>query len=94
MRLPRFRGSVRGLIALVAIAALLLGILTERRHRFGRIADRFRPVMATSLPIATSHSYTPGVTERADWNVRMYYKYEHAASYPWLLVEPDLARPR
>jgi hypothetical protein len=50
--------------------------------------------MATSLPIAMSHSDTPGVTVRADRVVRMFPEYEPAARYPWLPLEPDPPEPR
>jgi hypothetical protein len=73
----------------VAIAAVPLGVLDERRHPFGRNADRLRPEMATSLPTTISHSGIPGVTERADQVVRMFQEYEPAARCPWLPLEPD-----
>jgi hypothetical protein len=87
MKLPRF--TIRRMMVGVAILGLSLGFLAERRARFLRIAARHEE---------SSRFYRlyPGfyIPSGAFYDIEMELKYERAARYPWLPVEPDPPEPK
>lgn len=94
MRIPRF--TVRRLMVAVAITGLMLGTLIERRNRFSRIAAYHKAEFARlvkGIPyFAVDQSYDP-IWRRLEWHEPMRLKYEEAARYPWLPVQPDSPEP-
>jgi hypothetical protein len=100
MKLPRF--TVRRLMVAVAIVGLTLGFEVIRRRRvafleIARLNDNTASVLRSEL----SESDEPGphgdpITMRrlADYCDAMRKKYELAARYPWLPVEPDPPEPQ
>jgi hypothetical protein len=87
MQLPRPRFTVRRMMVAVAILGLSLGFLAERRARFLRVAAQHKS--QTDWPWA--FHLPPGVVS---YDIEMQLKYERAARYPWLPVEPDPPRPK
>ena len=86
MKLPRI--MVRRLIVLVALAAVLLGLVTWMRRRtayFRSEASRHIGVWKVLAPDLTPED--PGPVATYLWD--MARKYELAAERPWLQVEPD-----
>jgi hypothetical protein len=92
MRLPRFR--LRALMIAVAAVALLLGLwagIERRRADFRRIA-RYHSFRNLGL-LVDSRSLTPLELRQDEWHHALYLKYQRAARYPWLSVEPDPPEP-
>jgi hypothetical protein len=97
---PRF--TVRGLLILVAVAGVAIGV-TERRERFLRRVDLLkresvplRLEWARACRAAGRGMETPALIcaramceYRAVHNSRLREKYERAARYPWLPIDPD-----
>jgi hypothetical protein len=84
---------------------LLLG-LVARRERLLRLStyhaeqsQRTMILQQSNLPVAVdaAGSHQPGAylfpTPRSQWHARMSMKYQTAARYPWLPVEPDPPEP-
>jgi hypothetical protein len=96
MRLPRFRFTVRRLMVLVAIAAVIsaLGITVERRGRFGWIAVGHRAHVPKHMPPTKPVGMDDTVWCPIEWHESMARKYEYAAHHPWLAVAPDPPEPR
>ena len=110
MRLIRVRFSVRMMMVGVAVVGVVLGgwaVIERRRQDFRRLSsahiDRviglgvgFGPPSGLGLL-----SWGPGgrsLTKRErladEWNLKMHFKYERAAHYPWLPVAPDPPLPK
>ena|SRR5579871_2828155 len=103
MRVPRVRYKVRRLMVAVATVAMILGIVSERRRRFQRLAQSY--IVRTDVSgIANAIYWGHGPEEPPevvfsdgsrmlwfDYNRRrmLRRKYEFAARYPWLPVAPD-----
>ena len=91
MRLPRVRFSVRRLMIMVAVVALssaVLGQLSLRyrqQARFYAESEAYWRKAAIGAPISQQARYK----DRVNYFARLRQKYEHAARYPWLPVEPD-----
>jgi hypothetical protein len=103
MRVPRVRFTVRRMMAAVAIVAVLLGWIQMRKRW-----EELRELYEGRCVIHAAHEYLErdggvdvfsgiGVVkpnaERATYHARMRGKYERAARYPWLTVEPDPPPP-
>ncbi len=91
MRLPRPHLTIRRLMLVLAVAATVAGWAIERHKRFGDLARRH----ATALALGTDSG---GVVLTFDtptrrWRSGLRAKYERAARYPWLPVEPDPPEP-
>ena len=110
MRVPRVRFTVRTLMVLVAVVAIILGgmILRQRaasyRQRaaqFGWVATGLRQSAASGnaaflhpTPTGPGTPMTQAMSLRwAEYYAGLRAKYEHAALYPWLPVEPDPPEP-
>jgi hypothetical protein len=93
MRPPRIRLTVRGMMLAVAILAVVLGVLIERRRRFRAIAGGYRSEQASHSSILISLGRNPAIAERDAWLRKMVAKYERAAGCPWLPVPPDPPDP-
>jgi hypothetical protein len=100
MRPPRLRFTVRRLMTVVAVVAVLLGGFSLGRrsaylnrlwldHR--READRIARLAVTGS-VVPSDRRSSGA--RFLWHCEMASKYGYAASHPWLPVEPDPPEPR
>ncbi len=102
-RVPRMRFTVRRMMGAVAIVALLLAWVQMRR-RF----DERRASFEDQSVIHAAHEILQrgggadvfsGIGEikpnarRAAYHARMRQKYERAARYPWLPIEPDPPPP-
>jgi hypothetical protein len=85
------------MMVVVAIAAMGLGLLAERRSRFAGVAARYRDELAdvnVRMNSLYPHSRLfPRFIHRAEWARQMSAKYERAARYPWLPVEPNPSEP-
>jgi hypothetical protein len=107
MRLPCYR--LRTLLIAVAVAALGMGKivgLARRRESYLRQAAHHRKLsgeaLLNALLVDLRYHWVPSEPERAemaayerrgDFHAALQAKYERAARYPWLLVEPDPPRP-
>lgn len=88
-------------MAIVAIVAILLGVgfeLSRRRQRFMEIATRYgrraRSVTRGTFVDGKGHSFHveyPNPKKQHDLDLEA--KYERAARYPWLPVEPGSPEP-
>jgi hypothetical protein len=89
VKFPRF--TVRWLMVAVAIVAVGFGLLLWMQRRAANFRDReARHLQAwlTFLPYLASN---PPAKATYHWN--LVGKYNHAARYPWLPVEPDTPEP-
>jgi hypothetical protein len=106
MKLPRF--TVRRLMVAVAIVAIMLGVGAATARLFGLSrayqyrAREFAELQATTdpafpLPTGVTALNIPEYRLRCDrrrvWMMAMEKKYESAARYPWLPIEPDMPDP-
>jgi hypothetical protein len=90
MRLPRLRLTVRRLMLAVAVVALViwLGRIYQLRQMY---LEKFLDNELALLQLDSGIScYTE---DHMKWHQAMRQKYEHAARYPWLPVEPDPPYP-
>jgi hypothetical protein len=93
MRLPRVRFTVRRMMVAVAVLSLLIGWGIESGRREGRFRTAARVHWLASFGRAPDG---PGQVTEAGlrWHDRMAEKYDRAARYPWLPVEPDPPEPK
>jgi hypothetical protein len=103
MRRPRL--SIRGSMALVALAALLLIglVLWRRSEEYRRRAESHDSLLWSVLPVAIDEAASPGrlggglsvgaLLRQAKYHHEMSRKYWRAAARPWLSVEPDPPEP-
>jgi hypothetical protein len=98
----RRRISIRMLMALVAIAALIMagGVLVKRSSEFRALAEEQADSEMASLEYAGDARGERGDPQRvargeqmAAYHRELRIKYERAARYPWLSVEPDPPEP-
>ena len=85
MKFSRPRFTVRGLMALVALVAVLFAtalMLDSRRRRFARLADDYG-----------MRAIEDRKAGRQGRNLRLYEKYIYAAHHPWFPVEADPPEP-
>jgi hypothetical protein len=90
MRLPRLRLTVRRLMLAVAAVALVIwsGRLYQLRQMFlEKTEDNKLAILQLDAGISC---YTE---DHMTWHEEMKQKYERAARYPWLPVEPDPPYP-
>src|SRR5262245_48929852 len=94
----RIRFTVRRLMALVAIAglALAVAIMVKRSTEFLALAEEQAEAEQTSLAYADDAGGEGGDPQRvargeqmAAYHRKLRMKYERAAWYPWMQVEPD-----
>ena len=101
---PRFR--LRTLMIAVAVVALIMGVATKRERslRFKLLAashaakeanfESLLRAMVTRNPLEerfhATADYLPQVIE---YERILKKKYEHAATHPWVTVQPDPPRP-
>ncbi len=85
MAWPRF--SVKRLLAIVAFAALFLGLVAWMQRR----ADRFRAEASRHLErwLVEAGADSNDESPLADYHLAMARKYERAARSPWVPVERD-----
>jgi hypothetical protein len=107
MRSPRVRFTVRWMMVAVAVLAVLFSV-AERHFRFQRLGDyHFRKqfvdvgcfgMMVTRDGEKTvwveASTATPITLAEARWHGALHEKYQKAARYPWVSVEPDSPKPR
>jgi hypothetical protein len=102
MRLAKM--TTRRWIVAVAVVALVLGIVAfvRRRAQFRALADyhaetarriRSAHVWVTRPGGAFVHTTALAPRPVIDYHATLAVKYEHAARYPWLPVEPDPPPP-
>ena len=93
MSLLRLRFTVRRLmvaVALVAIAIPTYSWLLEVLRK----ADSYRNMGRYYRSVITSPGATPEYLERfVSWRSAMIRKYDRAAFFPWLPIEPDPDMP-
>src|SRR4051794_8604286 len=110
MRLPRVRFTVRRVMFVVAIVALILGGTAEgvrRRERFRRKAQEYartsNDLYLRGFYFGKETTFGPSPAEvrisdeyerRSIQYQRLSEKYERAARSPWLPVEPDPPEPK
>ena len=94
--LPRMRVSIRLMMVLVAIAALLSHQVFERRNRFLRLARSHESQIAlyllstNGLAACGRNSLGKPVTEgESNWHEAMGARYRTAAKEPWIPLGPD-----
>src|SRR5262245_11372892 len=96
------RVSIRMLMALVAIAALIMAgaVLLKRSSEFRSLAEEQADSEMGSLEYADDARGERGDPQRvargeqmAAYHRELKIKYERAARYPWLSVEPDPPEP-
>jgi hypothetical protein len=109
MRFPRLRFSVRNLMVAVVVVALIVGSIQaiERVNLSRRYQQKARNHGSRARAFSTAFSemkLNPEASreQRAtfdelrrviDHNVQLGKKYTHAATYPWLSLEPDPPEP-
>ena len=97
MRISRFQFTVRRLMVVVAIVALIVCVPIERHRRFSRLA-RFHDIEswkgAEEMPPPRPGTTAIRLTEIGWWHLKMQEKYEFAARNPWLPVAPDPPEPK
>jgi hypothetical protein len=93
MKLPRL--TVRRLMILVALGALAsyAAYLVRRSEAFRAEADRHRLAWVSPVAWLSLIDRDTRVPAKADYHHAMKWKYERAARYPWLPVEPDPPEP-
>jgi hypothetical protein len=100
MRLPKPRFTLRRLMLAVVIAAVVLAagawglksVAYQRRAAYHRAQLRIWP----ELPYINAQQYSEAfeaLLRQRGWHEAMADKYERAARYPWLCVEPDPPEP-
>ena len=98
----RRRSSIRMLMALVAIAALIMAgvLLVKRSSEFRALAEEQADFEMASLEYADDARGASGDPQRvsrgelmAAYHRELRIKYERATRYPWLPVEPDPPAP-
>lgn len=87
MRMPRFR--IRTIMVAVAVVAIPLGVCMERRSRFLGLAAQHNE----SGIIYVSTYMDRSAYGASEWHRLLADKYERAARYPWLPVEPHPPEP-
>src|SRR3954451_14919639 len=97
MRLPRMT-TRRWMIAVavVALACAATIALMERSRRFARIARDHAgagPVISYVHIVSGDETRLSWGRRVKSWHAEMAKKYQYAARYPWLLVEPDPPPP-
>jgi hypothetical protein len=83
-------------VALVGLACAATVVLVRRRERFARIGREHAgafPVVTFADIIADDERRLLWGRRVSAWHQAMTKKYQHAAYYPWLPVEPDLPEP-
>ncbi len=91
MRLPRMT-TRRWMVAVVVVGGAL-GMF-ERHERFRWIAVRHRAEVPKHLPRIKPVGMEDKVWRLLEWHESMARRYERAARYPWLPVEPEPPDPR
>jgi hypothetical protein len=100
MRLPRFRFTIRRMMIVVAVVAILFWAiwLGARIHAFRWMAKYHEARRWTQVIDTTSRGIDSRgeviSSERDRWHAALAAKYDHAARYPWLSVEPDPIEPK
>src|SRR4051812_8359590 len=103
MRLSRPRFTVRSLIVLVAVAAITSGVLVYV-ERMKRLSQQYRERALNhywqEMTIGTGQKsgyngkvLSPDPSGLVSYHAQLREKYERAARYPWLPVEPDPMPP-
>src|SRR5262245_42079777 len=108
MRLPQF--TTRRLMVLVAVAAVALGWMFERRSRFQRLAEFHSSRVGTTGVDFQFNFSSPGKGRAivqllgqdgapispalSDWHHSLAATYRYAARHPWLPVPPDPPPPK
>jgi hypothetical protein len=88
MRLPRMRLTVRVMMAAVAIAGLSLGIGSAMQRRVALFRQK-----AAQEAFLLGSQRRPLPERKVPHHEALRRKYERAAGYPWLPVEPDPPEP-
>ena len=105
--MPRFRFTIRRMMVVVAVIAIVLGVLGlwQRSAAFGSIAERhseeelsFIALALDALTARDGPRLPTGLTQRMLMSRDVHHhklarKYRRAARYPWLTVEPDPPEP-
>ena len=86
MRLPRLRFTVRLFMLVVALAAC--SVWGYRMWRVSR--EQAREERHRTHPIGY---FSADAAEKAAYDAALARKYQRAARYPWLPVEPDPPQP-
>lgn len=98
VRLPRVCFTVRRLMIVVALAALLLGVrgwCVVRSARFREMADRhFRSWLDNPSSVIDSRLPDELEARQSEYHLAMRGKYLRAARYPWLPLAPDPPEPK
>lgn len=101
----RFRLTVRGLMIVVAVVGLVIGLGVEgerRRERYLSLARQHAIIREDLHKFLVIVSPTDSVqffgdrraiADRVGYHGRLKAKYEAAARFPWLPVEPDPPEP-
>jgi hypothetical protein len=99
IRPPRLRFTVRRMMVVVAILAVILSVAGGlwRRSNLYRLAAKAEEVAA--LETAGSLKTTPLrgkqlILRKLMWHVRRHDIYYRVAEHPWLSVEPDPPEPK
>ena len=86
--MPRFRFTIRRMMVAVTVGAVLVAVPLVRHRRFRSIALGHR------LRAGREWVQSGGMSKaREAWYTGIIQKYERAARYPWLPVEPDPPEP-
>jgi hypothetical protein len=94
MRLPRLRFTVRRMMVAVAVVGILLGTMTVRRGHSLRLATYHQgQVKRLYDQYGEAENFFGRASGGILWHSELQWKYERAARYPWLPVEPDPPEP-
>ena len=99
MRLRRIRMTTRRWMIVVAVVGLLLGGIVgvyRLRQRHDALVYRVwwhRTIVATLKARGRASPNDPATPRLLVYHESLAHKYQHAARYPWLPVEPDPPEP-
>ena len=96
MQLPRVRYTVRQMMVVVLIVAIMLAIhvtLQRRRGRFERLSHyHIQSIRIESICFCAPYE-SDVLSDKALWHLKLSRKYGEAARRPWLPVSPDPPEP-
>ena len=101
LRLPRLRVTVRGMMILVAVVAVVLGAGLGLKRREADLTRQGREHMQQWASYTNEFSKAPAqrmlpdamLSRRAAWHGTMWRKYERASHRAWAPVAADPPKP-
>ena len=96
MRLPRFRFTIRRMMVLVAVVAIIVALTLRMAARHHMMIIHIQS-WGENRGFSHNPNLAPAEQARALRRVKHHWeligKYQRAARYPWLPIEPDPPEP-